>query len=741
MHRLSHVFGLTLLLGVVSLAGAQDADLPWRSRDCNVHWSGCNWMWLNTHIQAWLTGPDGNDPGPDGASHFKVQNDSKYPCYVSGTAIGIGSGSAAGLVEAGRTRLISLAIPHDKDHPITLITVSFKWVDEAAAEEAARRRAEEERKRQEEEQKRQEEEKKKAEEQRQRQAEEARRQAAAAAQQQAQQAAAQRAQQTETVRQILLQSQQRLQNINQGAEAIAQLITGYNPNRRLTEAEWKDRMQRGYQANDLRAEGDYLYEIGCLDAAMAQYNAALALRDDHDDSYFGRGRVLYDRGEYDEAIAQFTAALKACRYPTGQVEYYCWRARSYLQKGDFGKCLTDCGKVIKLDAKNEYHRLPEAYSLRGTAYALQGKPDLALKDHDQAVQMRPTQEIRLRRARHYISVARYADAIADCSAPIAECLDSKDLDEVPHEVADAYYTRGVARLLAGDATEAKRDAQRSRQYGVADDWYDLYQKVGLPSAPDQAQAEALIRLGGRLYDNGFRNNDRDKAPALFAKAAELCPTSALPRLCHARSMITLDWDQHYADYDAAVRADPDCALARLLRGREICGTERWSEGIADLTRAMELDPELASSATYCTRASAWRSRGNLDAAVDDYTAALRLDATSIDAYFGRGEALRQKGSMEAALSDLNEAIRLAPKHDWALASRGAVYLAKGDTAHALADLNEAIRLRPKYPWAQYVRAAVYLRQGDQTAARADAMAAKQQRYTSDWLQVYQTLGL
>ena len=63
-----------------------------------------------------------------------------------------------------------------------------------------------------------------------------------------------------------------------------------------------------------------------------------------------------------------------------------------------------------------------------------------------------------------------------------------------------------------------------------------------------------------------------------------------------------------------------------------------------------------------------------------------------------------KGSFDAALLDFTEAIRLDPKLAWSFNGRGVTWKAQGDIDAALRDYGEAIRLDPKYAIAYSNRA-------------------------------------
>jgi tetratricopeptide (TPR) repeat protein len=68
------------------------------------------------------------------------------------------------------------------------------------------------------------------------------------------------------------------------------------------------------------------------------------------------------------------------------------------------------------------------------------------------------------------------------------------------------------------------------------------------------------------------------------------------------------------------------------------------------------------------RAAAYDRKGEIDRAIGDDDAALRLDPTLADVFNSRGELLRKKGDRVHALADFGAAVKLDPNHAAAKAS-------------------------------------------------------------------------
>jgi tetratricopeptide (TPR) repeat protein len=84
-------------------------------------------------------------------------------------------------------------------------------------------------------------------------------------------------------------------------------------------------------------------------------------------------------------------------------------------------------------------------------------------------------------------------------------------------------------------------------------------------------------------------------------------------------------------------------------------------------------PQLPDAAAYFTRGLAHAERGDLEAAIADFSKAIDLDPKAAAAYNNRGTAYADKGNFSAALADFFRAIELNPKNAAAYYLRGLVH--------------------------------------------------------------------
>lgn len=147
--------------------------------------------------------------------------------------------------------------------------------------------------------------------------------------------------------------------------------------------------------------------------------------------------------------------------------------------------------------------------------------------------------------------------------------------------------------------------------------------------------------------------------------------------------------------------------------------------------------------TFPNRAHAYRVKGDLDRAIQDFTEAIRRnpqDATTIE---GRANAYLKKRDFDRAIRDYDDVIRLDPRrrglyrtfHD-----RATAYLEKRDFDRAIADYDHAIRSNPllaNFIGAFYNRCRAHAFRGNFREALADCNESLRLR-TAD---AFETRGL
>lgn len=95
----------------------------------------------------------------------------------------------------------------------------------------------------------------------------------------------------------------------------------------------------------------------------------------------------------------------------------------------------------------------------------------------------------------------------------------------------------------------------------------------------------------------------------------------------------------------------------------------WSAPAGGFAEPAHDEASPPDAATLLARGDGHRSRGDLDRAIADYDAALKVDPKLADAHHNRGVAWHAKGDRRRALADFDAALRLRPDFHDARASR------------------------------------------------------------------------
>lgn len=125
------------------------------------------------------------------------------------------------------------------------------------------------------------------------------------------------------------------------------------------------------------------------------------------------------------------------------------------------------------------------------------------------------------------------------------------------------------------------------------------------------------------------------------------------------------------------------------------GFETREEALAALAqynRLIEAAPGVA--VFYTQRGDAYYALNDLYAAMQDYTAAIKLDDRQDQAFFGRGMALGRMGLVDEGIADLDVFIQRHPNSSVAYTKRGVRNIWRNNLAEAERDLTRAIELDP-----------------------------------------------
>ena len=123
-------------------------------------------------------------------------------------------------------------------------------------------------------------------------------------------------------------------------------------------------------------------------------------------------------------------------------------------------------------------------------------------------------------------------------------------------------------------------------------------------------------------------------------------------------------------------------------------------------------------------------KGELDRAIADYDAALRLNPEDGFAHRFRGDACLARGDYGRAVADFGVALRMDSADEVAYRGRGNARLFSGELDLAMADFNAAVECNPESARAYYGRGVVREVMGDSEGARMTTVAPESWGMTS-----------
>ena len=372
----------------------------------------------------------------------------------------------------------------------------------------------------------------------------------------------------------------------------------------------------GRSANLLVVRSELQWELRNREAAEADLDAALALQPNHPPGLMLRASRLAEQSRYEDAsMILDRLVLAEPRYSTA----YLQRSRIRAAMNRLDAALGDLDIVIQLEPENR-----EAWIARANIHTGRGDEQKALEAAEGLLRLFPDDDTA--HALHGNILARMGRR-EEAIAALARSLQIE-------ESADAYITRAHFDL-SGDVQARLRDLL------------------------------AAIRL--------------DPTRPL--------PTDAL------RAVLEVDgaYQQLEAAYESRRREIPRPERMRLALGSLYAAAGRREQAIAMLDEEIAAEPGSASLLNNrCWQRATWGME--LDRALADCEAAVALSgsASHLDS---RGLVHLRRGDFEAAIADYSAALALRPRLSHSLYGRGLAKLRQGNRAAGEADLTAARQIQ------------------------------------------------
>jgi tetratricopeptide (TPR) repeat protein len=211
-------------------------------------------------------------------------------------------------------------------------------------------------------------------------------------------------------------------------------------------------VQNRYSAAEVNSlkMGRLFYDIGNYEAAIGEFDRAIASAPDMGEAYNNRGLAYFAIGETNNALADFDKAIELMPNSGGT---YSNRGAVYLSLGNYDQAIADLDKAIELSPD-----LAKAYHNRGLVYLSMGEADKAILDFDKAIELTPETS--------FIRQATMESRMPAGESPFGNGTLNGMLDDQSYaDLPKTYASRAMAYLQKGDYERANADMEKAEALG------------------------------------------------------------------------------------------------------------------------------------------------------------------------------------------------------------------------------------------------------------------------------------
>lgn len=438
--------------------------------------------------------------------------------------------------------------------------------------------------------------------------------------------------------------------------------------------------------------------------------------------------TVHVQAPYDYAATESDIKTASAAEPKTAAEFMARGVELALAR-QYDKAIADYDAALKLDPKSA-----KAMALRGNARAAKKDYDAAFADYDAAVALdRRDTTAWYGRAYAWYDTHDYAKAVD----AVTHLLTINPADNKARKMrAQLYLEQGDKEGALDDALAASMmepDSVDSATFLAR--IYDANNKsaeavatlrTALVKSPEEADLHAALARHLEYCAGGTSAKDcfalRKEALAEFDRAIALAPTVGLyVERASARPME--DRAAKFADLDQAFLLQPDGPGILVTRAGLLIYYKEYDKAAADIATVLAADPRNVDA--LFAHASLMDARGDIDAEIADNDAVLALEPDNSQ-YLNNACWVRatHKRDLDKALANCDASLKLKPNSAATFDSRGLVHLQRAEWDLALADYNAAITAEGKFGSALFGRGIAELRLGKTEAGNEDIASAK-----------------
>ena len=424
--------------------------------------------------------------------------------------------------------------------------------------------------------------------------------------------------------------------------------------------------------------------------ALRDINTAIDITPFDPDLFYRRSSIFLDLDAIPQAIEDLSSAISvAPREPT----YRLARAGLRLRQGLNHAAEQDLRGVLELDPNSG-----PAHSQLGMLLQQddEADPQVALDLLSQAISLMPDDVLpRISRALIYAGQNKIELALQDCDEVI----------ELEPESGAGHGTKGRVLQMHGEMDEAIRSCSRAIELGLESPMvliargfsYAATNQIELAMA-DCNEALALdpdnplaCHLLGML---SIERGELDTAMKALTKARDIAPEWPEPReqlaLLHR---INEDPEAAVDEQSILVNQNPANPAHYVNRAFAYTQTGEFNHALADYEQALRLDPE--NEQILFLRGCFYLDLQNHESALQDFDRVLELDEDHDDARLRRASVLMHLKRHSDALGDFEKLIERHPEDPQAYAGRTFAHQMVGDEKAAAEDLDQLLRIMPE----------------------------------------------